>query len=130
MSTDHAAAGAPAGLSDAQKALLLHALGLGPDNLDAVAPTRNRWADDPNPTTAALVSAGLLRDHGPHTWMGGMHAYTVTEEGQKAALRIHLALREARPKGTAGQRRYREWLRADSGLPFWEWLRVRRGSRV
>jgi hypothetical protein len=83
---------------------------------------RNRYVSDPRPDLIALVAAGLMEDRGPQTMCGGMHWYVVTEAGVRA-------MREQSPvppRLTTGQRRYREWLKADCGLSFGEWLKVRK----
>lgn len=88
---------------------------------------RNRYVSDPTPDLLALVDAELMADRGSHDELtGGMHCYRVTPAGI-AAMR---AQSPVPPKLTAGQQRYREWLRADCGLSFMDWLDERaRGRR-
>lgn len=71
----------------------------------------------------ALADAGLMKDHGKQGELtGGMHCFTVTDAG-RAAVREQSP---QPPKLTAGQRRYREFLDADCGVSFGEWLKFRR----
>lgn len=83
---------------------------------------RNRYVSDPDPDLAALVTAGFMADHGAYELAGGMHYFRVTEKGRDAMI----AQSPKPPVLTAGQKRYREWLHADCGMSFGEWLRVRR----
>lgn len=54
---------------------------------------RNRYVCDPNPTMDALVTADLLRDHGPQSAYGGMHFYSVTPAGIRAMTEKELTLK-------------------------------------
>jgi hypothetical protein len=63
----------------------------------------------------------LMQDHGAHALYGGGHCFTVTEAG-RSHVRQHSP---APPKFTPSQRRYRDYLEADSGLTFREWLGIR-----
>ena len=84
---------------------------------------RNYFVTDPDcddgRVCCELVAAGLMRDHGPQSIAGGMHLYRVTDEGIRQATPVA-------PKRTRSQGRYQEFLNADSGLSFFEWLKTRR----
>jgi hypothetical protein len=82
---------------------------------------RNRYVSYPTPDLAALVDAGFMRDHGAYAICGGDHCYTVTEAGLTAML----AQSPKPPKLTRAQKRYREYLDADCGMTFGEWLKCR-----
>lgn len=68
-----------------------------------------------------LVAAGLMSDSGPCSSMSGMHVFRVTDEG-RSAMRSASPLP---PKLTKSQQRYRDFLNADSGLSFIEWLKFK-----
>lgn len=69
-----------------------------------------------------LVALELMRDGGPRKVMGGMHVFTVTPAGIDA-----VAFQSPEPpKLTRSQKRYREYLAADCGFSFAEWLGVRK----
>lgn len=73
-----------------------------------------------------LVAAGYMCDHGPATITGGgNHLYQVTEEGRAVVL-LH---KPFVPKLTPSKRRYQRWLDADCGIPFREWLGIKRKKR-
>lgn len=88
---------------------------------------RNHFTTDPEGPDGQmcqeLCAAGWMKDHGAQSMWGGMHCYCVTEQG-KAVVRLHKPLEK---RLTAAQRRYQDFLDADSGLPFGEWLKARRG---
>jgi hypothetical protein len=95
--------------------ILQHALGCDQYGRGAY---RNAYHADPYADLTWLVENGLMEDHGLQA-ISGMHFYTATQLGT-------LAMREASPvppKLSASQRRYREWLSADCGFSFGEWIR-------
>lgn len=70
-------------------------------------------------TCREAVSQGLMAERPPSPISGGDFIFTVTEAGKAYVAANSLP----EPKLTRGQRRYREWLAADCGLTFGEWLR-------
>jgi hypothetical protein len=70
------------------------------------------------PTCRELVGMGYMQEHAT-TQVFPYYNCSVTELGKEAMLRES----PKPPKLTRGQRRYREFLRADSGLTFGEWLK-------
>ncbi len=86
---------------------------------------RNRYVADPNPDLEALCRAGWMEDRGAHEIADGMHYYRVT----KAGLAEMLFHSPKPPALTAGQRRYREYLDADCGMSFIEYLKWRHANR-
>lgn len=70
-----------------------------------------------------LVAAGYMQDHGPATITGGgNHLYQVTEEGRAVVL-LH---KPVPPRLTPSKKRYQQFLDADCGRPFREWLGIKR----
>jgi len=100
--------------------ILQHSLGV--DAYGRGEQYRNHYVAEPFADMDELVSAGLMRDCGegkPGFIGSGMHTYQVTEAGK-------LAMRENSPpppRLTRAQRRYREFLSADCGMTFGEWLK-------
>lgn len=81
--------------------------------------SRNRYVSDPTIDLALLCKIGYLSDRGAIQVYGDMHFYVVTPEGINA-------MREQSPpppKPTRAQKRYRDYLRADCGESFGEWLK-------
>lgn len=66
-----------------------------------------------------LVALGLMRDRGQQELFGGMHCFQVTSTGVQAARSAD----PQPPRLSRSQRRYLEFLSADSGLKFGEWLK-------
>lgn len=75
-------------------------------------------------SVAGLVALGYMQQHARTVWLPYFNC-SVTEAG-KAAMR---AASPTPPTLTRGQRRYRQYLHADTGYSFGEWLRLqtRRG---
>lgn len=97
---------------------LLHALGL---NRRGAVMSRNYFAGD-TPEMAEPVAAGLMEKvNGGGPLSGGDPVFRATAAGKARAREIHA--REY-PKLTRSQSRYREWLNADSGIRFGEWLKM------
>lgn len=74
-----------------------------------------------------MVEAGLLEDCGPQRIAGGAHLFYTTPGGRRVLADYQAALPKPKPL-TNAQRRYRDFLDADSGLTFIEWLRCRRNA--
>lgn len=75
-----------------------------------------------------LVAAGLMKWHGKSEICGGEDQYTVTEAGKR--LFFSTCPKPPEPKKlTAAQRRYQDFLDADSGLPFFEWIKAKNRQR-
>jgi hypothetical protein len=100
--------------------ILQHSLGL--DEYGKGREYRNHFVTSPGCADFApcrgLVERGLMQDHGAHALYGGGHCFTVTDAG-RSFVRQHGS---APPKLSRSQRRYRDYLEADSGLTFREWL--------
>ncbi len=107
--------------------ILQHSLGL--DDHGQGKPYRNHYATEPTCDSyedcAALVALGFMQDRGAISIWGGLHAFVVTEAG-KIAVRKHSP---APPKLTRSQKRYREYLSADSGATFGEFLKWRQANK-
>ncbi|MDC9651478.1 hypothetical protein [Xanthomonas perforans] len=74
-----------------------------------------------HPTCMQLVELGLMQRHSGNALSGGDDIFTVTAAGRAA----EAAQVEPTPKLTPGQRRYRAFLDADSGIDFGQWLKSR-----
>lgn len=106
--------------------ILQHALGL--DQYGRGREYRNHFCTGPGSVDflpcRALVEAGLMSERAGNPIAGGNHLFTVTDAGRRF-------IREnspAAPKLSRSQRRYRDYLDADSGLSFGEWLKISRAS--
>jgi hypothetical protein len=108
--------------------ILQHSLGL--DQFGKGKSYRNHFVTDPGTPDGsvclALCRLGLMVDCGLGRVFGGMHVFRVTNLGL-AAVRDQSP---APPRLTRSQRRYREFLDADSGLSFGEWLRLKPAIRT
>lgn len=101
--------------------IVQHALGC--DQYGLGSRYRNRYVvDDGVPEIMDLVAKGLMQDHGAQVGMGGMHYYSVTQEGIRA-------MEKESPKPpvlTRAQKRYRKWIdsgAADCGVEFGDYIR-------
>lgn len=103
--------------------IMQHALGLDEyGRREKNGTDRNRYVTDAGvPEIDAMVAAGLMGDLGAVKFTGGMHCYYVTDAG-RAYVREHSP---APPKLTRSQRRYEQWLDADCGMRFGDWLKMR-----
>jgi hypothetical protein len=72
-------------------------------------------------TCRDAVAQGFMAEHSPRAISGGDYIFTVTEAGKAYVL----ANSPMPLKLTPGQRRYREYIDADCGVTFGEWLRDR-----
>lgn len=113
--------------------VLQHALGLSQEapGVDPLARpmTRNYFCahggDRDAAVCEALADAGLFV-RGGFCNEGADRFYHATDAGRAAAL----AALPPPPRLTRSQRRYRAFLRADSGLSFGEWLRAQKERRA
>ena len=80
---------------------------------------RNRYVSDPDADLTALVDMSYIRDCGSMEICGSMHYYRVTKEGL-AAMK---AASPKPPKLLRSAQRYRDFLRADLGCSFTEYLK-------
>ena len=73
-------------------------------------------------TCLELCAMGLMVDHGAQQMYGGMHGFTVTDQGQSAVTQLS----PPPPKLSRSQIRYRDWLRVGDvcGMRFGEWLKA------
>lgn len=112
-------------LTPAQLQILQHSLGV--DQYGQGQHYRNHFcagADD-EPHCRDLVALGYMRQHRT-TELFPYYNCTVTEEGKRA-----MAAESPKPPVlTRSQRRYREFLNADSGLSFMEWIKASREHRA
>lgn len=104
-----------------QLQILQHALGL--DEYGQGTMYRNHFCagSDDEPICRELVAMGYMRVFAPNESPLPYYNCMVTEAGKVAVLRES----PKPPKLTRSQRRYREFLRADSGVSFIEWLKDR-----
>lgn len=102
-----------------QLEILQHALGL--DRYGQGSLYRNHFcagADD-EPTCRELVALGYMRVWHPNESPLPYYNVTVTNEGKAAVL----SESPAPPKLSRAQKRYRQFLAADTGRTFGEWLK-------
>lgn len=104
-----------------QLEILQHALGLDRFGQGQIHRSHFCAGLDDEPDCRALVEMGYMRVFAPNASPLPYYNCAVTEAG-RAAVRSESP---KPPKLTRGQRRYRDFLRADSGLSFGEWLRYR-----
>ena len=107
-----------------QLQILQHSLGV--DQYGRGRRYRNCFVTDPDCTDGkacqSLVTLGYMQSRGNGGELtGGMFVYTVTDDGVEAMLRESPAPPQVTPM-TRSKRRYQEYLDADSGLTFKEWL--------
>ncbi|CAG2089073.1 hypothetical protein XCY_001830 [Xanthomonas arboricola pv. juglandis] len=110
-------------LTQAELHALRHSLGTGQDGSNPSY--RNHFVTGSDstdyPTCMQLVGLGLMQRRGGNALSGGDDIFTVTAAGRAA----EAAQVEPTPKLTPGQRRYRAFLDADSGIDFGQWLKSR-----
>jgi hypothetical protein len=104
--------------------ILQHSLGL--DRHGQGNQYRNRFVTGPGstdfPKCVELVEAGYMKDCGPQEMMRGDHYFMVTEAGKTVVAKES----PPPPKISRGRRRYLEFLDADCGMTFIEWLKAKR----
>lgn len=98
--------------------ILRHSLGL--DDNGNGNQYRNYYCTDPVPELVKLCDMGLMWDRGAQEIYGGMHVYHVTERGK----RVVNDSKPAPKKISRSKRRYLDFLHADSGMSFGEWIRL------
>lgn len=105
-------------LTPEQLHILQHALGL--DKYGQGEMYRNRFCAGvkDEDICRSLVKIGYMRQHAT-TELYPYYNCSVTDAGKEAVRRES----PQPPKFTRGQKRYREFLKADSGLSFIEWLK-------
>lgn len=105
--------------------ILRHSVGL--DELGYGRQYRNHYATTGESIDGQMCQAlcvlGFMKDHGPQAIWEGMRAYSVTEEG-KRVVQLHEPIP---PKISRSRRRYLDFLAADSGLTFGEYLKRKTG---
>jgi hypothetical protein len=110
-------------LTEKQLHILQHSLGL--DQYGQGNQYRNRFFTGPGSSDFAdcnaLVEAGLMRDDGAQKMCAGDHFFYVTEAGIK---QVEIQS-PSPPKIFRSKRRYLEWLDADCGMKFGDWLKLK-----
>ncbi|MEJ8837553.1 hypothetical protein [Ramlibacter sp. AN1133] len=113
---------------DARKLeILQHTLGL--DEYGRRRIDRNHFVTGPggidHPHCMALVRAGLMTRAPGNPLTGGSDLFQATKDGRAYAAEHS----PSPPRLTRSQRRYQEFLDADSGLSFREWLQADASTR-
>jgi hypothetical protein len=103
--------------------ILQHSLGL--DQFGQGRMFRNHYVGDPE-ACRPLVTLGFMTEQRASELTGGDPWFRVTDSG-KAAM---LAESPKPPKLTRSQLRYRQFLDADSGMKFHEWLKATTGRKI
>ena len=108
-------------MTPAQLHILQHSLGL--DKYGQGRQYRNHYVIGPQcdgySDCRELAQLGFMQEYGPREIAGGMHTFTVTPEGM-----IAVAIESpASPKVSKSRRRYLDFLHADVGCSFGEWLK-------
>ena len=112
-------------LTQSQVEILRHAIGA--DGYGRRVVDRNHFVTDKESfdgqVCESLVRLQLMDDFGPQGDItGGMNLYRSTDAGFRA-----VSMNSPKPpKLTSSQRRYQQFLDADSGLTFFEWLKTKR----
>lgn len=111
-----------------QLQILQHSLGVdqhgrGPQyrNYYVASEGRHSWAE-----LLELTAAGLMTRHPGSVLTGGADCFLVTDDGKRCVA----TQSPPPPKLTRSQQRYEDFLDADCGLTFGEWLKSRAGSRA
>lgn len=109
-------------VSEKQLHYMQHALGL--DRYGQGSRYRNFFTSGPDSDSweelNGLVALGLMRRHEPREITGGLHCFTVTDLGDRYVATHSMPS----PKLTRSQIRYREWLEAEPGIPFGDWIKT------
>ena len=105
--------------------ILQHSLGLG--RYGDGNQYRNHFVTGPGSDDfddcRALVADGLMTERSGNALSGGDSVFHVTPKGIDFVA-LNSPQRQPGPKLTRSQKRYREYLRAESNLSFAEWLGV------
>lgn len=114
-------------MSESRLSILQHALGL--DQYGQGRPYRSHYVAGPGNSEWSLLGEmadeGLLVNFGSSEIYGGDYCFAVTDRGRDF-VRVNSP---APPKLTRSQRRYRDFLDADSGLSFYEWITSKGGAQ-
>jgi hypothetical protein len=113
-------------MTEKQLQILQHSLGA--DKYGQGEMYRNHFCagEDDETICRELVELGYMRVFHPNQSPLPYFNCSVTEEGKSAMLRES----PQPPKFTRAQERYREFLNADSGVSFREWLRWKEKARA
>jgi hypothetical protein len=105
-------------MTERQLEILQHALGL--DEFGQGEMYRNRFCagGDDEAICRELVALGYMQQHPTTEWLPYFNC-SVTDEGKEAVKRES----PKPPKLTRSQKRYRAFLKADSGLSLREWIK-------
>ncbi len=110
-------------ISSKQLQILQHSTGC--DKYGKRHGERNHFVTDENSDDGrdclALVAIGLMTNDGPRGLCGGMSVFHVTRSGREAIQRQSPSP-PPQPKLTRAKQRYLDFIRADSGLSFREWM--------
>lgn len=101
-----------------QLEILQHSLGLDQYGLGAMYRNHFCAGGDDEQTCRELIALGYMRQHLTTEWLPYFNC-SVTDAGKEAVQRES----PKPPKLTAGQARYRAFLKADCGVSFGEWLK-------
>lgn len=106
-------------LPASQLHILQHSLGL--DRYGRGTMYRNHFVAGAKDVAScdALAELGLMTRSEGSVLTGGCPAFFVTEAGKRVAV----AISEKPPKLTRSQRRYQQWLDADGGMSFGQYLK-------
>lgn len=117
-------------LTKHQLQILQHSLGC--DEFGRSRTDRNHFMTDVDskdgPTCLELVALGLMSNCGSVEWCGGMNLFRVTDEGGEQ-MRLQSPQPPPEKKLTRGERRYLDYIRADCGVSFREWLGIKNVRR-
>jgi len=107
-------------MTQKQLEILQHALGL--DKFGQGEMYRNAFCAGPDdePICRELIAMGLMQQHATTEWMPYFNC-SVTPAGKAAVKRES----PTPPKLSRGAITYRQFLKADSGMKFGEWLKTR-----
>lgn len=102
-----------------QLEILQHTLGL--DKYGAGASNRNYFCAGPDDeaTCRELIALGYMQQHDTTEWLPYFNC-SATKAGKEAVRRES----PAPPKLTRGQKNYRRFLDADTGMSFGEWMKL------
>ena len=107
-------------MTSKQLEILQHSLGL--DQYGQGNMYRNHFCagEDDEAVCHELVALGYMQQHPATKWLPYFNC-SVTEEGKQAVRRES----PKPPKLTRSQKRYQEFLDADSGMKFGEWIKAK-----
>ena len=115
---------------DSKLHILQHSLGVG-DYGDKPS-HRNHFVTGPSSTDydncMALVDSGLMTRRDGSAISGGDDIFRVTQKGIDF-IALNSPKKPPERKLTRAKQNYQNWLDADCGLPFWEYMGFRRKSQ-